>query len=323
MSHHTLKNPAVIEATMLLTIQTALNEIDEDEDEVDDLINIAVNAAMFIYATTGAIQKPLREKTPTSSHWLHNILPKYNDKKFLEILRMKRIIFKKLVSEIEDHPIFRGNSANQQAPAHVQVSVLLKRLGGLMTHTELAILFGISEGSVDLYCIRSITAIIDNLGAKYVHWPQDNDRHKVHAGFKSFAGLPKVIGAIDCTQIPFHTAPNNHKTSYWSRKMKYSLNVQATVNHLSLFTSFYVGWPGSCHNRRIFCESFIFQQHKKLMHNDYIIGDDGYKPCTPYLICPYPKPKPSEDRKKIFNVKLSKTRVVVEHAFGHLKVNIN
>ncbi|RUS30941.1 harbinger transposase-derived nuclease domain-containing protein [Jimgerdemannia flammicorona] len=101
--------------------------------------------------------------------------------------------------------------------------------------------------------------------------------------------------------------------------MRYSLNVQATVNHLGFFTSYYIGWPGSCHDRRIFNESIIPQQHKTLIHDDYIIGDDGYKPCTPYLICPYPKPKPSEDRQRIFNKKLSKTRVVVEHAFGRLK----
>jgi DDE superfamily endonuclease len=39
-----------------------------------------------------------------------------------------------------------------------------------------------------------------------------------------------------------------------------------------------------------------------------------------YMICPYPKPKLSEDQKKRFNTRLSKTRVVIEHAFGHLKL---
>jgi hypothetical protein len=58
---------------------------------------------------------------------------------------------------------------------------------------------------------------------------QGQQRLEVHAGFQRIAGLPEIIGAIDCTHIPFHEAPNNHRVSYWSRKMRYSLNVVRNI----------------------------------------------------------------------------------------------
>jgi hypothetical protein len=138
--------------------------VDEDEDEESNLVELATNYGPILYV---AVTEP-NSRTPTSSDWLYNVLPKYDDKKLQEVLRMDRGTFNKLVSKIEHHTVFEG----KHTPAHVQVAVLLKRLGGLMTHGELAILFGISEGSVELYCTHSITAIIANLGTIYVQWPR-------------------------------------------------------------------------------------------------------------------------------------------------------
>ncbi|RUS22790.1 hypothetical protein BC937DRAFT_86870 [Endogone sp. FLAS-F59071] len=50
---------------------------------------------------------------------------------------------------------------------------------------------------------------------------------------------------------------------------------------------------------------------------DYLLGDDRYKPCTPYLICPYPKPPAGP--KNDFNKCLSKICIVVKYTFRCLK----
>lgn len=79
-----------------------------------------------------------------------------------------------------------------------------------------------------------------------------------------------------------------------------------------------VRWPGSCHDSHIW--RFSTLRHcfstRTIPRNNFLIGDSGY-PLEPWLLTPYLNPiTPPEE---IFNVKLRRTRNVVERCFGVLK----
>ncbi|XP_061166251.1 putative nuclease HARBI1 [Saccostrea echinata] len=81
-------------------------------------------------------------------------------------------------------------------------------------------------------------------------------------------------------------------------------------------TSLYAGWPGSCHDSRIWRTSNLCQKFETGMCDGILLGDSGY-PLTKYLMTPYLAPRTvSEER---FNASLCRTRVLIEQTFGILK----
>ena len=81
------------------------------------------------------------------------------------------------------------------------------------------------------------------------------------------------------------------------------------------FTDVVAKWPGSTHDATVFENSGI----KHFLHGNnhgFLLGDSGYA-LRPYLITPVQNPgTPAENH---FNYIHSKTRMVVERAFGVLK----
>ncbi|CAM5085668.1 unnamed protein product, partial [Eretmochelys imbricata] len=107
--------------------------------------------------------------------------------------------------------------------------------------------------------------------------------------------------------------------------------LQAMVDHKGCFTNINVGWPRKGHDTHIFRNSWLFEQlqegtyfpDQKITVGDVkklivILGDSAY-PLFPWLMKPYTGSLDSS--KEQFNYRLSKCRMVVECAFGHLKVH--
>jgi len=107
--------------------------------------------------------------------------------------------------------------------------------------------------------------------------------------------------------------------------------MQGTVDHRGLFVDVYIGWPGRIHDARVFANSSLYQrgQNKPLLLDwtDQIagrtiplilLGDPAY-PLLPWLMKAFPDNGNLTQQQKTFNYRLSKARVVVEHAYGRLK----
>lgn len=92
------------------------------------------------------------------------------------------------------------------------------------------------------------------------------------------------------------------------------------VDHTRKFIDILSGYPGSVHDSRIFRNSPLYQNHLYPPKGHFIIGDSGY-PCrlNPIAIVT-PFREPLTPAKHAFNLAFSRARVIIEHAFGMIKI---
>jgi hypothetical protein len=224
--------------------------------------------------------------------------------------------FQNLLIKIRSHLIFQSTGNKQQAPVELQLAIFLRRIGSKDEIFSICSRYGISEGTVYLYCKRVMIAIF-SLKCELVKWPTGELRRMVHLGFNNIGGFNNVIGAIDGTHIILGIAPLKQPEIYWNRKKKYSIQCQAIVDHCGVFIDYEIGWPGSVHDAKVYRNSFFYQNVSTLINGwDYLLGDSAY-PLSTFLIKPFNNPE--NNLQTQFNIKHSLHRVVVENAFGRLK----
>lgn len=100
--------------------------------------------------------------------------------------------------------------------------------------------------------------------------------------------FPFAIGALDCTLIPIKK-PRARGDEYVCRKNYPALNVQATCDANSMFTSVDCSWAGFVHDARIRRNSNVQQILNANKCGALLLGDEGY-PLTPWLMTIYRNP---------------------------------
>ncbi|CAI2171053.1 3234_t:CDS:2 [Funneliformis geosporum] len=154
-----------------------------------------------------------------------------------------------LINNIEIHTVFQSTGNKQQAPVELQLAIFLRRVGSKDDIFSICSRYGISEGTVYLYCKRIMLAIL-SLKSSLVVWPTGQIRKMVHSGFKDIGGFNNVIGTIDGTHIILGIAPLKQPEIYWNRKKKYSIQCQGIVDYRGIFIDYEIGWPGLVHDAK-------------------------------------------------------------------------
>lgn len=141
--------------------------------------------------------------------------------------------------------------------------------------------------------------------------------------FADIAGLPGVIGAIDAIdgchiQI---SAPTENIYCYINGKIYHSI-VQGTCDTSLKFIDIFAGVCGSVHDSRLWNMSdirrlIIENDHRYFQSHYYLIGDAAY-PLSNRMLTPYRDNGHLQPWQRVYNTKHSKTRVVIERAFGML-----
>lgn len=137
------------------------------------------------------------------------------------------------------------------------------------------------------------------------------------------------MGAIDGTHIAITKPRLGAGDYYYFKSGGYTMNCQAVVDSSKRFLDLYVGMPGSTNDSRMLRRSTLFNrgQHHTLWNNNvafegfspYLLGDGGY-PLLPWLMVPHRHFRDIPVAQQLFNRRLSRGRVVVENAFGQLKL---
>ena len=145
------------------------------------------------------------------------------------------------------------------------------------------------------------------------------------------SSFPQAVSAIGCCHIRIE-GPNKNPEDYINRKEYHSLVLQGLVDNRYLFRDIFLGWTGKSYDGRIFKNSPLYKEYQKrcllptnmlkqisnVELSPLILGDSAYS-LENWLMKPYSDRgnlSPDEAR---FNLALSRSRVVVENAFGRLK----
>ena len=121
---------------------------------------------------------------------------------------------------------------------------------------------------------------------------------------------------LDGTFVNLCQKPGVDPETFWSRKQRYSMNLQIICNHKREIIYYHVGYPGSCHDSTCFSQTDISNHPEKYFSNgEYLIADCGYA-LGPNTIVPYRSPGGNQLE---FNRKFSSARIIVEHVMGLLK----
>ncbi|KAL0868285.1 hypothetical protein ABMA27_007815 [Loxostege sticticalis] len=155
------------------------------------------------------------------------------------------------------------------------------------------------------------SAIIERLMSETMPVPTKEQWQKIAEEFWNTWNFPNCIGAIDGKHVQI-TAPANSGSQFFNYKKTFSIVLMAIVDADYKFICVDVGAYGKNSDG----ESTNLPG-TEITAPYVIIGDEAF-PLTTYLMRPYPKPQLGDQRKKIFNDRLSRARKVVENAFGIL-----
>ncbi|KAK6487166.1 protein ANTAGONIST OF LIKE HETEROCHROMATIN PROTEIN 1-like [Huso huso] len=207
----------------------------------------------------------------------------------------------------------------------MRVAITLWRLATNVENQTLSHLFSFGRSTVGKIVIDVCKAIVKILMPRVIRFYDTED---IVEGFQRKWGFPNCGGAVDGCHFP-NLCPPFSATEYYNRKCYYSVVMQAVVDYRFCFTDINIGGPGKIHDARELRNSILFINGQAgalfiEITRDYcgvpvpvvILGDPSY-PLLPWLMKPYHEQ--NDLRKRTFNYRLSRTRMVVECAFGRLK----
>ena len=173
-------------------------------------------------------------------------------------------------------------------------------------------------------------SIVSVLLPRYISVPSGDDLRAVVDGFTNGLGFPQCAGVVDGTHIPI-VSPVEYPADYFNRKGFHSIIMQGMVDNLGRFTDVCIGWPGRVHDACVFVNSSLYHRGQQgTLFPDWkqticgqdipllVLGDPAY-PLLSWLLKAYIDNGSLTAQQKLFNYRLSKARVVVEHAYGRLK----
>lgn len=252
---------------------------------------------------------------------LRNLFWDLSDEQFKQFARMDKTSFVHVLSLIEDHPIFHNNANNTQTYPWYQLAVASHRFGTEGNGSAIdavALKAGISHGSVTQYTSRVITALL-SLKDIYIRWPNATERAEISQRFAIKNGLFGAVGIVDGTPVHFFQRPGLDGEIWWTRKMRYSMNVQLICDDNGRIIYYVLGWPGSVYDATIFNRCRMCLSPEEFFSaGEYLLADAGYT-LTFYCCTPYRNPAAQEPANKVFNELFSSGRVTIEHVNGRWK----
>ena len=265
-----------------------------------------------------------------SSEWWEMIVNgTFTAHDWLTNFRMPQATFNYIYAELQQEIDRNDTIMRNSIPVQVRFAITLWFLATNADYRTIGYLFGISKMSVCLIRRDVCRAIVKVLLPKYVKIPVGSALTNVISGFEK-RGFPHCGGAIDGTHIPIE-APQESPTDYQNRKGWHSVILQALVDDVGNFLDICVGWPGRVHDPRVLHNSQLYTKGERgdLFEDRtaitnatrvpvVVLRDPAY-PLQLWLMKPFINTGSLSTEQQRFNYHLSRARVIVEHAFGHLK----
>ena len=233
--------------------------------------------------------------------------------------RCNQQTFEKLCRLVENNWIQAGNSVphwNTVFSVTQRVAVTLHFYASGAAIHEAGNLFGMSKSGTIRYVEQVRRVLVICLAPNIIKLPRSEaEWFAIVNGFEEIAGFPLVVGAVDGTLIRIERPADFE--GWYCRKNFPAINMQAIVDHKGCFMSYSLR-PGSSNDQSLWSRSSFGQSvNSRIPLGCHILGEGGYS-INPSLITPYSDDTDDPDE-RLFNNIHSRTRIVVETAFGRLK----
>eukprot|EP01018_Ginkgo_biloba_P036896 Gb_03106 [translate_table: standard] len=268
---------------------------------------------------------------PRSIVWFDRFLSEvYDDKRWVETLRVSRTTFTWLCDQVGVHIEKRITNWRLPIPIACRVGAALYRLAKGADLSEVADKFGIGKSSAH-YAVKEFVRAVNKSLSHHISWSEGDSMEKVIKGFEEITGLPNCCGVLDATHLCITKPPGVEGADYYNSNQTYSIVLQGVCDTNWRFLDAFCGFPGSVRDSKVLKNSGLYRRveakevlngepiftNSSLRVDQYLLGDAGY-PCLPWLLVPFPGkelPFVSEN----YNEKHAIGRLHIKQAFGILK----
>ncbi len=204
-----------------------------------------------------------RESNQGSTTALRELVDRLPDYNYKQIMRMDRRSFNFILNLIQNNPVFQNSARNNQA------GWCMGSIDGYSRKIEniwkwyICWTIGANcwnrgwlVATVSLYTQRVFRAIL-SLRDIYIKWPDAEERIQISRRFQEKYGLPGATGILVGTHVHFEQRPAIDGEVFWTRKCKYSMNVQLICDDKKKIRYVYTGCPGSVHDSKVFVASHM------------------------------------------------------------------
>jgi hypothetical protein len=244
---------------------------------------------------------------------------------------MPRFVLKRLFTElVEFYPVGKNGARFCEPIPFIKIlCATLYHLGSGMPLSNVANQFGMAKSTFSMRFDTVINMIIEQLGPVFLKWPSIKRQKYIAHKFALQRNFVGVVGCVDGSHIPIRLVDEEMATDYYCRKGFFSIVLQATVDHIPIFTDIYVGWPGSVSDARVWRNSPLKRKLDEISANPnsdplfklsggHLLGDGGY-PLSEHMLVPFKDNGRLLHKHRRYNKRHSGTRMRVEQSFGVLK----
>ncbi|XP_069482248.1 putative nuclease HARBI1 [Ambystoma mexicanum] len=231
------------------------------------------------------------------------------------LYRLDRDTIRTIVDLIHNDLVSLINIHTAIPPLLKVVSVLHFLATGTYQHT-VGQLHGISQPCFSRVLNQVLDALLKH-ARHYISLPRTAEEvNATKIAFYALAGMPNVIGAIDCTHVEL-VVRHAVEVVYRNRKLYHSLNVQMVCDAGKIITHCSARFPGSTHEAMVLRNSPLpCYMERHAAGRAWLLGDAGY-PLKPWLLTPVRQPLTRHEED--YNRAHARTRVMIEQTFGLLK----
>ncbi|XP_036339349.1 putative nuclease HARBI1 [Rhagoletis pomonella] len=254
--------------------------------------------------------------------FVDEVLNLYTDREFKRNFRVERESAQYLIAKYESSSSYvRRNyrGGRPQATPSTHVLLFLWFCSNKTTIREVSNLFNMSYSSVH-NVLNNVMSFLLEISPDIIKFPEsDTEKEIIAHDFAAIYGFPNVLGCIAETYISTRAPKKTVRSTYINRHDTISVPMQGICDANLKFIDVFTGAPSKVHESRLLKLSFISKKLPKLCLPKYhLLGDSAY-PIRNFLLIPYMDYGNLTEQEKMYNYKLSQTRMRIENAFGLLK----
>ncbi|XP_053304640.1 putative nuclease HARBI1 [Spea bombifrons] len=186
--------------------------------------------------------------------------------------------------------------------------------GSFQTHMGDTI--GISQASMSR-CVTNVTEALVERASQFILFPrEDGSIQRLKDEFYSVAGVPGVLGVVDCTNVTIK-APNAEDMSYVNRRGLHSLNCLLACDARGVLLWVETHRPGSIQDDAVLHQSELCYLFETELHKEgWLLADSAFQQ-QPWLMTPVQIPGSPPDYR--YNMAHTATHCVMERTQQALK----